>query len=217
MDLVKNNITRIILILFIIIICFLVFYDDRIKLSEFSRSGKNDTLYYYIESNPAFPEFRNQASDIIQKSGWNKLYNLQLTDDINKAYITISLVPTETLAMYRDENDNNFDSDGRRLNYSITAQSRSTKPIILIDADNWKFGVKRSGLSLDQYREYVITHEFGHALGYDHQKCDENTIGTDGRCPVMNQSTRGCKEFPCGYQVNTDKDTEIRINESYFR
>lgn len=212
-----DNITKTILVIFIILLCFVIFYDDRIKLSEFTRSGKNEPLFYYIEQNPNVPEFKAQANDILQKSGWNNIYNLQLTDDPSKTYISIALVPTETLAVYKDDSDNNYDSDGRKLNYSITSQSRFIKPIILIDSDNWKFGVKRSGLTLDQYREYVITHEFGHALGFDHQKCVKSTIGKDGRCPVMNQSTRGCKDFPCGYQVNPESDTKIRIGDSYFK
>lgn len=209
--------TKIIFVLTIFLILFIMIYDDRLKLDKYLRTGSNNPLYYYIEPNVTYPTFRDETHNIIQNSGWNKMYNLQLSEDSKKSLIFINLVPTETLSSYKDENDNNFDIDGRKLNYSITSQSRFSHPLILIDSDNWKFGVKRSSLTLDQYKEYVITHEFGHALGFDHQKCDQNSLDKEGRCPVMNQSTRGCKEFLCGFRVNLDIDLKNRIKESFFK
>ena len=41
-----------------------------------------------------------------------------------------------------------------------------------------------------------------HALGYDHQPCN-TTTATNGRCPIMYQSTIGCPEgFKCGYNIS---------------
>jgi hypothetical protein len=211
-----NKILFFVVISVILILFYLFFYDDRIYLSEFEKSGQNKPLYYYVQNSVIDKDFREVAMNILQNSGWNSLYNLTPTDEYKKAYIYIFLVHTEVLSKYTDHNDNNYDKDGRKMNYSITSQSRWDKPVILIDAENWKYGVKRSGLTLDQYREYVITHEFGHALSFDHVKCNKNTI-KDGRCPVMNQSTRGCTEYLCGYQVIDDKDRMNKIPGSYFR
>lgn len=211
-----NIVLIIVLLLILISLYFLLIYDNRIHLSDFSRSGKNSPLSYYVFDSNSDKDFKNIATSIIQNSGWNEKYNLKPVDSPEQAYISVYQVPTETLAKYTNKTDNNYDSDGRRMNFSIASQSRWHKPVILIDADNWKFGVKRSGLTLDQYREYVVTHEFGHALGFDHIKCTEKTIGKNGRCPVMNQSTRGCKDFLCGYQVN-ENDFINKINGSYFR
>jgi hypothetical protein len=41
---------------------------------------------------------------------------------------------------------------------------------IYINIENWKKGSSKSKLSLDDYRNMVITHEIGHILGRDHVK-----------------------------------------------
>ena len=59
--------------------------------------------------------------------------------------------------------------------------------IIYINYDNWCKGSEKSGLSLEDYRTYVINHEVGHILGlHEHLKPKNGCL-----VPVMNQSTRG--------------------------
>jgi hypothetical protein len=58
---------------------------------------------------------------------------------------------------------------------------------ILINADNWKNGSARSGQDLDGYRQYVISHEMGHILGFDHVKCPAKGLPA----PIMLQQTLG--------------------------
>ena len=67
---------------------------------------------------------------------------------------------------------------------------------IYINARNWVAPPKSFDGTRTTYRQYVIQHELGHALGYIH-----TTPSTkDTKCPVMYQQTRGtrgiCKSNP---------------------
>lgn len=57
---------------------------------------------------------------------------------------------------------------------------------IWLNADRWMRGAAPSRLSLEMYRQYVVSHEMGHSLGYDHVKCPGS-----GPAPVMMQQTLG--------------------------
>lgn len=100
-----------------------------------------------------------------------------------------------------------FEEDGVRL--SSTTAGRPM--LIEIDEGNWR-GDNRSGLSIDEYKQYVILHEFLHAFGYDHQECNESTIhivNGEKRCPIMYQSTKGPPpgtDFKCGFIPNPKVD-----------
>ena len=56
---------------------------------------------------------------------------------------------------------------------------------VRINADNWKHGSAKSGQDLDGYRQYVISHEMGHILGFDHVKCPGKGLPV----PIMTQQT----------------------------
>jgi len=58
---------------------------------------------------------------------------------------------------------------------------------VYINANRWFHGSKESKLSLDNYRQYLITHEMGHILGYKHKKCPCKGC----KAPVMMQQTLG--------------------------
>jgi len=57
---------------------------------------------------------------------------------------------------------------------------------IWLHAERWIHGAPKSKLPLEEYRQYMVTHEMGHSLGYDHAKCPGS-----GPVPVMVQQTLG--------------------------
>ena len=56
---------------------------------------------------------------------------------------------------------------------------------IWLNANRWMHGAAPSKLPLERYRQYMVSHEMGHSLGYDHVQC------TSGPAPVMMQQTLG--------------------------
>ncbi len=60
---------------------------------------------------------------------------------------------------------------------------------VVLNAKRWVFGARSYSGDLAGYREYLVNHEFGHALGYDHVRCP----GKGRKAPVMMQQTKGLK------------------------
>jgi hypothetical protein len=58
---------------------------------------------------------------------------------------------------------------------------------IWLNSDRWLHGAPRSRLPLEAYRQYMVTHEMGHALGYEHATCP----GPGKPAPLMMQQTLG--------------------------
>jgi hypothetical protein len=58
---------------------------------------------------------------------------------------------------------------------------------IYLNEQNWTKGSSKSGLSLDAYRRYVLTHEMCHILGYLHEECS----GDGNKVSIMQQQTLG--------------------------
>ena len=56
---------------------------------------------------------------------------------------------------------------------------------IWLNANRWMHGAAPSKLPLERYRQYMVSHEMGHSLGYEHVQC------TSGPAPVMMQQTLG--------------------------
>ena len=68
----------------------------------------------------------------------------------------------------------------------------------VLNANRWQFGAGTYGSDLAAYRQYLVNHEIGHALGYPHRGCPER-----GQiAPVMVQQTiglGGCRANPWPY------------------
>lgn len=166
------------------------------------------SVKYYVADSNIDPQFKQQTENILQNSNWKTYRSFQQADSEQDANVVIRLVSDKELDWLHSEPK--YYPDGKQVRFSYTVQSSDMSPEIYINSKNWLYGVKESGLSLDEYRTYVINHEFGHALGYHHQPC--NT----GRCPVMYQSTRGCPEGTvCGFQPN-NADLNKKIKNRYF-
>ncbi|MFO0637270.1 MAG: DUF3152 domain-containing protein [Nannocystaceae bacterium] len=65
----------------------------------------------------------------------------------------------------------------------------------VVNARRWLRGAATYRGRLDEYRTYVVNHEVGHLLGFDHRRCE----GARRSAPVMLQQTKtlgGCRASP---------------------
>jgi Zn-dependent M32 family carboxypeptidase len=139
------------------------------------------TVYYCTcgfsirESNFIFQTLNDEKS-------WSKLLNLNFEEVSRekKHHFEIKLMPGKKI--------NEIFKDVLEL-HGLSVCDRRTMPYkIYISKDNWDDTPVASGYKNKQsYRVYVILHEVGHALGYDHAKCP----GLNQPAPVMMQQTLG--------------------------
>ena len=181
-------------------------------------SSDGNIMYYYIENSDLDIEFKDITSKILSNTKWKNIHSIKEVKNNIDADIIIKLATDEELDKWHndkldDKLDDKYD-DGTPIRFSITWQGSKSKPRVYINYKNWQ-GVPYSGLTVDNYRKYVIEHEFGHALGYNHLECNENTV-VNGRCPVMYQSTRGCNNYKCGF-IPSIKDFNAPILPFAYR
>jgi hypothetical protein len=65
----------------------------------------------------------------------------------------------------------------------------------MLNLRRWELGAPSYGSDVARYREYLINHEVGHALGHGHVDCPK----TGRPAPVMLQQTlglQGCHAWP---------------------
>lgn len=185
-------------VLLILLICVVIIV--------YNSKGKSNTTYYIDRSRSV--DFANQCSNILRVSSINNTHKIKEVSDKNIADIEIYLMSRADMIAKRGKELEMYPGTNKPIYFSWTYQH--PKPTIFIDETNWLYSVEESGLSVENYRTYVIQHEFMHALGYDHQVCDANTA-PNGICPIMYQSTRGCpKGFKCGYNI-TKFDYEKKL------
>lgn len=59
-----------------------------------------------------------------------------------------------------------------------------------LNAERWFHGAQPSRLPLDDYRQYMVSHEIGHILGHEHTTCPCKGC----KAPIMMQQTLGIGE-----------------------
>ena len=170
-------------------------------------------MYYFIENSDLDENFKEITSNILHNTKWRNIHNIQEVQNNAYSDIIIKLSTDEELDKWHKNKLEDKYYDGNPMRFSITWQGIKSKPKVYINYKNWQ-GVPYSGLGIDEYRKYVIEHEFGHALGYDHLECNSSTV-VDGRCPVMYQSTRGCGEYNCGYMPSIKDFNAPKIHFAY--
>lgn len=189
----------------ILLLVFIILY----KSFTYYKYTQKPIVKYKVHNSIIDFDFKNITESIISGSNWNKKFNLKkenITPDIN-----IYLSADKDLEIYHNKKE--YHSDGEPIRFSITTQNKNIKPNIYINHKNWE-NESHSGLLKDNYRKYIINHELGHALGYDHMECNEKTV-KNNKCPVMYQSTRGCKNYDCGYYVTDDDFNGLLIDKKY--
>lgn len=173
---------------------------------------KDRSITYYISKNLNHVDFERETREILQHSNVNLKYKIREVDDQQQADITIELRSRESLNV-EHSTPQYYPGTNKQIRFSFTWQR--PKPYIAIDEVNWTHGVDESGLSIKEYRKYVIQHEFLHALGYDHQPCNKETA-VGGVCPILYQSTRGPPTgFKSGYEIQPIDYTK-KLDNPYF-
>lgn len=113
---------------------------------------------------------------------WSRVCTLVEVSHPQHADFTIEVASRSRIVSVRRSTDfEYYPNTKKRIHFSYTIGGR----YIYIDEINWRYGVAESGLPVEIYRQYVLFHEIGHALGYDHQPCSQD------KCPIMYQMTRG--------------------------
>jgi len=69
---------------------------------------------------------------------------------------------------------------------------------IYLNSDRWFHGAPKSKLNLDDYRQYMVSHEMGHILGHTHKKCPCKNC----HAPIMMQQTKGIGK--CSPNIKVD-------------
>jgi hypothetical protein len=108
--------------------------------------------------------------------GWSQDgYSFEQTEHGN---LHIRLSSTKTI-------NNTCGFSGKRLSCAILGGTK-----MYLNAERWFHGSKSSKLSLEDYRQYMVSHEIGHILGKEHVACP----GKGKKAPIMLQQTLGIGE-----------------------
>jgi len=136
-------------------------------------------LRYTITKEPcvslSLPQFTRLVKSVLQPSQWRGHQFVHVTSGVPDFRIIL----TSPRTVYRTCGFRGLSCANIRTKY------------IYINSNRYARGSKRSGMSLADYRVYVINHEVGHILGKGHAVCPCKTKRCNELAPVMNQATLG--------------------------
>ena len=176
-------------------------------MSKMYDSDRGGRYYWYlaIDDDVTGVDFREVANIIVNTLsdvyGWSRYgYHFKMIENMNndnskknkKNVIAVRISSPKTLK--------------RQCNFEGLSCTDLQRNEILFNSHRWKYGSKKSGLCLNHYRQQLINHEFGHAIGYDHVVPEVNQ---NRECPVMYQQTISdgrCK--PNIYPVDRDYNAQ---------
>ena len=153
-----------------------------------SSPPSHDDLRYSIEVEKELPFDPNTFARTVQATlddqrGWTGVRDIRFERVETQAELRVILatpVTTDRLCLP-------LDTGGK---YSCR-----NGELVVINALRWSQGATTYGTDLRSYRQYVINHEVGHALGHGHQSCPR----PGEQAPVMLQQTKtldGCTANP---------------------
>lgn len=159
-----------------------------------SAVGAGPLTTYTVEVERELPLSTKAVANTIDKvladeRGWTATgsHSLQRTDGPSDIRVVVTSPETT------DELCAPLDTGGRL--------SCRNGDMVVLNAWRWTNGAPAFAADLINYRRYLISHEFGHALGNPHEDCPE-----DGAlAPVMMQQTKGvggCEPNPWPYPSN---------------
>lgn len=165
-------------------------------------------LIYYLEG---FSKDDQQFIDSVlaDKRGWaGQGYIFKRVQDPAKLHVRIML---RTNSELRKHFKHRPDLNG--LSVTDIGGGRPTE--IWINKQNWTSVPVDFVGDIECYRCYLIQHEMGHALGYDHVKPvpASESESKSLACPVMYQQTRGTKNI-C--KANPWRKHEIGVKDTYL-
>ena len=130
------------------------------KYIQYYFANKNKVFYYYCH-NISKKNKKIIKKILADKRGWaGKGYFFEEINNLYKAKIQIYFKTNKQINKL-------FNNHVNLKNLSVT--DRSTNPIsIYFNTNNWYKIPKPFKSSLKKYREYLVQHEFGHAIGYNH-------------------------------------------------
>jgi len=142
-----------------------------------------DTIYYVLSSSFSIKEAKFVDEILNDPRSWGKLFKRVLQPSGSKPFIFVTI-------MFQNDINLKF-KDYPHLKGLSVCDSRNKNLIkIYINFENWNSVPKQSGYKhLLGYRTYLILHEFGHALGKEHEDCP----GKGMLAPTMMQQTLGSK------------------------